>query len=310
MPRRRTHPLPLLLAGALLLAGCGGGDDDPAAGADADATAPPTVRTLSPLPRPEDPPPTGRQLADMRQSSIDASLGRMQVWIDNDTTAPVTPSRIVYRDPHFRRPIDAERLRTNPAGSERGFPVPLPARPRCDGTARPESGVVEITHGGRTERVRVTDPTDVVGRYTRSRCQELALARVADVGWLDEVTDDGSGAGAVGTLTLLVRPTGGAEGHDLVIDRVSGSHLLGSAEGPGAWAPGRRITGTDPVRIDLPLKPARCDDHAFLEGGNATAFRLHFTLDGRPGEILLRMTPAGGGNAVAFARRSCGLDAG
>ena len=130
---------------------------------------------------------------------------------------------------------------------------------------------------------------------------------MADLSWSDDVPDDGSGKGAVGTLTLLIRPTG-TPGRELVINRVAGSHLLNSATGPEAWAPDLRVAGDDPpTRLDLAMKPSRCDGHAFSEGGNASAFRVSFTLDGEPGEVLLRMSPEGMGNALDYARRSCGL---
>jgi hypothetical protein len=289
----------------LALAGCGGGETDaPAAG----SSSPTSIPTLSPLPYPEDPPPSGRLIADMRQSTIDASLGRMQVWVDNDTTHDVTPTRIVYHDPRLARPLPAERLRTNPAQSGRGYPLYLPDRPPCGGPGRPESGTLEVHYAGKVDRVPVTDPTDVVGRFLAMRCQELALAEVAEVRWSDEVPDDGSGEGAVGTLTLLVRPTG-VPGRELVIERIAGSYLLNSAAGPAAWEPHLRVAGDDPpTEIELPVKPARCDIHAFLEGGSATAFQVSLTLDGKPGAILLRMSPEGMGNALDFSSRSCGLD--
>ncbi|MDQ4051167.1 MAG: hypothetical protein M3237_00505 [Actinomycetota bacterium] len=305
MPSRLV---PGLLGGLLLLTGCGGGDDTEAGTPPDSRSSSTSIPTLSPLPYPEEPPPSGRLIADMRQSSIDVSLGRMQVWIDNDTTHDVTPTRITYRDPRLGRPLLGDNLRTNPAQSERGYPLYLPERPPCpESPGRAESGTLEIRYAGRVDRVPVTDPTDVVGRFLQVRCQELALAEVADIRWSDEVPDDGSGKGAVGTLTLLIRPTGAA-GHELVINRVSGSHLLNSPEGPDAWAPDLRVAGDDPPsRLELPMKPSRCDGHAFLEGGNATAFRVAFTLDGEPGEILLRMSPQGMDHALGYARRACGL---
>lgn len=293
----------------MLLAGCGDGNDGTDnAGAESASPSETSVPTLSPLPYPEDPPPSGKLLGDMRQSSIDVALGRMQVWIDNDTTRDVTPTRIVYRDPRLAKPLIGDNLRTNPAQSERGYYLYLPAEPPCDDVpGKAESGTVEVTYDGRTDTVPVTDPTDVVGRFLIVRCQELALAAVADVRWSDQVPDDGSGVGAIGTLTLLITPTG-VPGHELVIDHVSGSHLLSSSEGPAAWAPDLRVASDDPpTEIALPVKPSRCDVHAFLEGGGATAFRVAFVLDGSPGEILVRMSPDGMGNALGFAKGSCGL---
>ena len=308
----RTVLTPVLAAAtlALGLVGCAGGPDDPRRPASASASASASTSalpTLEPLPQPEDPPPTGRLIADLRQSSIDASLGQVQVWVDNDTTRDVTPTLIRYRDPHFPRPVPGQRLRTDPAQSERGYPLRLPRRPRCGSSAPAESGTLEVRYAGRVDRVPVTDPTDVVGRYLAGRCQEIALAAVADLRWSDDVPPDSDEEGATATLTLLVRPTGAA-GHRLVIDRVSGSYLLGSPGGPEAWAPHLAVAGDDPpTRVELPVAPARCDGHAFADGGSATAFRVSLVLDGKPGEVLLRMSPAGMGAALRYAARSCGL---
>ena len=74
------------------------------------------------------------------------------------------------------------------------------------------------------------------------------------------------------------------------------------------WRPEATIRGTDaPSRIDLPLKPTRCDAHAFAESGGATAFKIGLHLDGEPGQITLRMSPAGAKHAIDFARAACGM---
>jgi hypothetical protein len=292
------------------LAGCS--DDPPPADEPAPTeTGIPTI-TVSPLP---EPPPTGRLVADMRQSSRDAAAGRMEVWIDNDTAEDVTPTRIRYLDGRFRSALEGERLREIPAGSTRGFPLYLPVRPTCgdsndaEATLENPLGSVEISYGGRTETLEVADETDVAGRYTRARCLEIAVGEVAALSWADQVTDGDPTAapvGSEGTLTLLVDTTG-RPGPPLTIDTISGTPIL-SAAGSDAWRPGVTVTGTDPpTRVDLPLKPTRCDAHAFAESGGATAFTIGLTLDGEPGTITLRMTPAGAANAISYARASCGL---
>ena len=60
-------------------------------------------------------------------------------------------------------------------------------------------------------------------------------------------------------------------------------------------------------RIALPVRPARCDDHVFMESAGATAFLVSLHLDGRPGSLVVRMSPAGAAAAISFARDSCGL---
>ena len=285
------------VAAVLLLAGCNDADTS------ADAPEPsPSIRTLTPIALPPPPPPTGKLRADMRQSSRDAAAGRMEVWIDNDTAHEIRPRRIVYSDPRFRTELRGTRLRPIPSQSERGFPIYLPPSPACDHPGG--SGTVTVTYGGTTKRIRVQDPTDVAGRYTSSRCLELAIARVADLRWSDQVPWDGK-EGSDSTLTLVVTPTGN-DGPALTLDTVSGTPVL-SPVGADVWRPDVTIHGTDrPQRIALPLKPTRCDAHAFAESGGATAFIVGLHLAGRPGQITLRMSTEGAAHALAYAKSSCG----
>lgn len=289
-------------AGLLILAlaaGCGSGGT-----AESASPTTPVVSTLTALPPPSQAPPTNRLYADLRQSSRDAALGRMQVWIGNDTTHDVTPTRIRYSDPRFLRPVAGERLRLNPARSERGYPLTLPPQPACG--HRGTRGTVAVTYSGRTVALRVADDNEVVQRYVDARCLALAVARVADLRFSDGVAVDRPGAGSTALLTLVARPTG-TPGHVLTIDTVGGTPLLG-AVGGDVWRPRARVTGTGRTqRIGLPVQPSRCDDHVFMESAGATAFLVSLHLDGRPGRLVLRMSPAGASRAIAFARDACGL---
>lgn len=287
------------VAACLLLTACAG---DGATTATPEASPSRSIRTLTALPVPEEPPPSGELRADMRQSSRDAAAGRMQVWIDNDTSGEITPTEVTYTDPRFRTTLPGTRLRSIPSQAERGFPLYLPQQPACD---HPKGrGTVTVTYGDTTETIAVEDSTDVAGRYTGARCLEMAIREVATLSWSDEVPSDG-GEGAVGTLTLLV-DTSGRPGPALTIDTVSGTPVLSPAEGD-VWRPDATVRGTDaPSRIDLPLKPTRCDAHAFAESGGATAFKIGVHLDGEPGQITLRMSVPGAKNALDYARTSCG----
>lgn len=289
----------LVAAAALLLAACDGGTSS--SGPEPSPSR--SIRTLTPIPLPPEPPPTGRLHADMRQSSRDAAAGRMEVWINNDTAGQIRPTKVVYRDPRFRTTLPGTRLRPIPSQSELGYPLYLPDRPAC-GHPR-GSGTVAVTYAGHTRTLRVADSTDVAGRYTGSRCLELAVDRVARLSWSDEVPSSGK-EGADGTLTLVVDTTG-RPGPALTIDTVSGTPVL-SPVGTDVWRPGATIRGTDrPSRIDLPLKPTRCDAHAFAESGGATAFKIGLHLGGQAGQITLRMSVPGAKNAIDYARGSCGM---
>lgn len=288
------------LVAALLLAGCSNAGGPVAGGPEPSPSR--SIRTLTPIPLPPPPPPSGRLNADMRQSSRDAAAGRMEVWIDNDTARQIRPRRIVYTDARFRTALRGTRLRPIPSQSERGFPIYLPDRPACGHPAG--RGTVTVTYGGTTRAVRVADPTDVAGRFTTARCLELAIARVADLRWADSVPWDGT-EGSTSVLTLVITPTGNA-GPPLRIDTVTGTPVL-SPVGADVWRPRVTVRGTDaPQRIELPLKPTRCDAHAFAESGGATAFQVGLHLGGRAGQITLRMSTAGAAQAIAYAKNSCG----
>ena len=290
------------VAGLLLLVSCGGGGSE----ATPEVEPPsPSISTLSPLPMPDTGPPEGRLVADLRQSSRDAALGRFQVWIGNGLAREVDPRSIRYVDPRLPDPIPGERLRANPAGSERGYPLALPPRPDCDAPARAR-GTAVMRFDGRTARIRVQDEADVVERYVATRCFELSVERVATLTFDEQVPTEGEGEGSVGTLLLRVTPSG-TPGGRLRIEQVTGTPLLTPETGP-AWRPRATVRGDgDPVVLELPVVPARCDDHAFMESGGATAFRVNLRLDGRPGELVVRMPPAGASAALGFARDSCGL---
>lgn len=299
----------LVAAVVLLASACspsGSSDAEPVTGPEPS----PSISTLSPLPIPPEPPPSDTLLADMRQSSLDAAAGQSQVWVDNDTLEDLVPVRITYTDPRLPRPVVATRMRAMPAQAERGFPLALPDRPRCAVDAPAGSGrVVVRTTGGTTYRAEVSDETDVIGRYVAARCGELRLRRVVDLSWSPQVFDGTAVEGDTGGLVLLLRPTGVAG--RVEIRTVGGSHLLGSADGQ-PWSPDVVVRGGDgPSEVVLPLRPARCDDHAFMEGGNAFAFRVGYVVESggrsQEGSLLLRMDQEGAGNALRFARESCGL---
>jgi hypothetical protein len=293
------------VSACLLLAGC----TDPGGTTGSEDAAPspsPSVKTLPPLKAPPRPPATGRLFADLRQSSRDAALGRMQVWIRNDRVRDLTPTRVTYVDGRYRQPLLGERLRLNPARSIRGYPLTLPARPRCGSTAT--SGRVVVEHDGRRESVRVEDEADVVARYVDTTCLQLQVSAVADISFADEVPVDKPGEGGIGTLVLVVRPSGRPGAGSVTIDTVAGTPLLSSYQLP-FWSPDLTVASTDDeVRVELPVHPARCDEHVFMESGGATAFGVKLHLGDREGKLIIRMSPEGASNAIGYARDSCGYD--
>ncbi len=239
-------------------------------------------------------------VADLRQSSRDVALDRFQVWVGNGLAEDLDPTSLTFRHRSLGAPIHADRLRVDPSGSERGYTLALPRRPDC--SAAPAQGRLTIETVRRRITVPVDDEADVVQRYVAVRCFELAVDEVAALSWDDVVRSDDT-VGATGILRLLA--TGRGAGR-LTLVRVTGTPLL-TGSPPEAWEPRRRIGPGGEPRVDLPMIPARCDDHVFMESGGATTFRLRLKVNGRLGELLLPMSPAGASSALRFARQSCGL---
>lgn len=282
-----------VLGVSVLAAGCAA-ESGPASAPSSSPTS--SISTLSPLPMPSMGPPPGEIVADLRQASRDAALNRFQVWIGNGLERDVNPTKILYVDGRFRAPIPGERLRLNPAGSERGYPLALPSRPNCGSNAR--SGKVTMEYAGRSVTIPVEDEADVVARYVKTRCFELDVARVASLSFADELHE--------GSLVLRIEPSG-RPGGSLTIDEITGTPVL-TAVGGASWRPDVRVRSTDRSQtVDLPVQPARCDGHAFLESGGATAFRVKLHLNGEPGELVVRMAPAGAAAAIGYAKDECGL---
>ena len=150
---------------------------------------------------PPKPPPTGELIASIEQSSRDGAANRFQVWIDNDTDATITPTKVTYQDDRFQTALPGTRLRDIPSQSRRGFPIYQPDQPACDRTASSGSVTVDYTVNGenKSETLEVGDEAEVIDRITSARCLELAIDEVAHLSWADAVTADGDGGkGSVG----------------------------------------------------------------------------------------------------------------
>ena len=301
--RRLLAVLPLVAA----LAACGGGEGPSGAGAQPSPSS--SLFTLTPVPLPPEPPPSGQLLVDIEQSSRDGAAHRFQVWVDNDTDRTITPTRVTYADGRFRTPLPATRLREIPSQARRGFPIDQPDRPACGERADGGTLTVDYTVDGeqRSATLPVSDEAQVVERITSARCLELAVARVAHLRWADRVTAGGDGGvGSVGTMTLVIRPTGDP-GPTLVVDSIVGNPVLSPGE-HGVYDAALTVTGDQPARrIPVPVRPTRCDAHAFGESGSFAAFAFNVHVDGEPGQFVLRLGAPAAAEAIAYAKASCGF---
>ena len=166
MSRLRLVRLAAVLPLLAVLAACGGDDDKNPSNAGPEASPTKSLYTLTAIPLPPKPPPTGKLIADIEQSSRDGAANRFQVWIDNDTDSTITPTKVTYTDDRFQTPLPGTRLRDIPSQARRGFPIYEPDQPACDRTAESGTVTVEYTVDGekKSETVPVSDEAEVIQR--------------------------------------------------------------------------------------------------------------------------------------------------
>lgn len=282
-------------------AGSGGATGAPTTSA---PTAEPStpVKTLTMLPVPT-PPLSGTLTAQLEQSSRDVALHRFQVWLTNGTHHSVNPTRIVYHDPMLKVPVVAGRLRPLPGGGAyRGYTLDL-VEPTCDGSHGAQT--VTVSYDGKSQTFPVADETSVVGRWSKARCEEIAVAKIADLEWTG-VKVEGTGSDAIALFQLTATPTG-EPGGVLHLDTVGGTPIFTAAEGDFFAVDKTVRSDGAPATFDLRARPARCDPHGFGDSGGATAFLVNVRIDGRgKGQILLRMSPQLTNQAFAYAGIACG----
>ncbi len=286
------------LLGVLVLGGCASSGSESAAPSSPSSSP---VKTLTMLPAPEKTL-SGELTAELQQSSRDVALGRFQVWITNGLQEDIRPRRIVYRDALLTKPVEGERLRGIPSGSYRGYPLEL-IEPTCGGE---EAGAtVTVFYGGESVEIPVDDETQVVGRWSKERCAERAIERVAALEWSPGMRIEGSGADAVALFRLTAHPTG--RDGSYTIDTVTGTPLYTSAEGD-FWTVDEKVSGKGAdTTIELPAQPARCDIHAFGSATGGTTFFVNVTIDGEPAQVRVAMSPEVTDEAFSYAAEVCGF---
>lgn len=301
MRRTPVALLAVLLVAVAALAGCSSDDSSSVASVQPSSAPSTPVKTLT-LPPPSESPLSGDLQAELQQSSRDVALNRFQVWITNGLDHAIRPKRIVYDDDVLVRPVVGGRLRAIPSGSYRGFTLDL-IRPHC-GVAQQQPATVTVEYGADEVTIPVEDETHVTGRWAEERCAELAIQRVATLEW-SGIEVQGSGEDAIALFQLTATPTGRAG--SFTVDTVTGTPLYTSADGD-FWKVGQRVTGTgQPVTMDLPAQPARCDIHAFGSATGGTTFFVNVTIGGRASRIRIAMSPELTDETFAYAGEVCGF---
>jgi len=243
----------------------------------------------------------------------DVAARQAQVQLRNGSGNAVVVGDVRVDDPRFDGPAGRviDRVSTVPAGGRVDIRVQLPAVScPAPADAAPEV-VLELGAGDSAASVRAVmeDPLGFIAPLHERECRAEALADAATLEFTGFVP---SPAGEAATLELTVRPSG--EGRATIV-AVQATNLLGfgPATAEGAFPLDLELEedgGTEPVAVDVPIVPFRCDPHAVQEDKRGTIFDIRLALDGAPGEIELFVGDDLRGRILTWVADWCGFGPG
>ncbi|MGC5223379.1 hypothetical protein ACPW96_12415 [Micromonospora sp. DT81.3] len=274
-----------LAIAALLLAGCaapGPGVGGSGAGSQGEGTPTPSP-TAVPLPE-------GISVEFM-QLRADVAKRAAQVRVVNGSDTDLEITRLSFEDDWFVEPAVRDRVSQLPAGRTLDLTIQL-APSECDDEPEPSDRVsrvvIEYSAEGSafTSTADLPDPLEVIPALHARECLLSDLERSTAVAF---TAFQPSETGQAATLTLTLTPTGEAASEVTAIrstnllsvgqvDTAADVYPLGVVVREGT---------TDPIVIDLPLVPFRCDPHAVQEDKRGTIFALDVAIDGQAGDVNL-----------------------
>ena len=275
-------------AAALVLAGCGavGGSAEP------DRTLPEGVTV------------------ELIQLRADVAPRQAQVHVTNGSDVALRIGDVRVEDPRFEDAavrVVADRTSSVPAGRSVDVRVQL-AAVDCDAPADAEPEVVLelLADDGSTEvTTPASDPLGFVAPLHERECLRERLADAATLAFTDFTP---SPPGEPAALQLTITPTGTGAATIVGVQR---TNLLdfGGATVNGAHPLDLVIAGgaAEPVVVELPLVPFRCDAHAVQEDKRGTIFDVRVELDGEPGEIELFVGEERRGEILTWVAGWCGF---
>ncbi|NYF15238.1 hypothetical protein HDC37_000050 [Microbacterium sp. AK009] len=280
----------------LALVGCAAADtrDPPASPAPAAAALPAGVRV------------------EIIQLRADVALRQAQVHVVNGGDTDLQIGEVAVDDSRFTAPatrVLAGRTSTVPAGGEVDIRVQLPdvaCSPPAAGSAEPTVELTFLADGAEgTARVVAADPLGFLAPLHERECRASALAEAATLAFTGFTP---APPGQPATLHLTITPTGRGEA---TVVAVQATNLLdfGPATVDGAFPLDVPVTpgDTEPVVVDVPILPSRCDPHAVQEDKRGTIFDVRLSLGGEPGEIELFVGEALRGDILTWVSGWCGF---
>lgn len=273
--RRRAAAI-ALAGGLLVLSGCAG------IGA---ATPEPTATSTLPV---------GVKVA-LEQLRADVGPRQMQVRVTNGSDAPLEIGAVRVEDDRFDGPAErviADRVSTLRPGSAVDIRVQLPPVD-CTAPSEPASDhastvVLELIRDG--DATEVAGPaSDSLGFLAPLHARECLMERVTDAAALAFTGFEPSAPGEAATLQLTITPTGDGAATIVGVEDTNLIEFLGIPTDEDLLPLGVDVEpgDTEPIVVELPIRPFRCDPHVVQEDKRGTVFDVRVELDGEPGQVEL-----------------------
>ncbi|HWI30421.1 MAG TPA: hypothetical protein VNT50_02955 [Microbacterium sp.] len=248
---------------------------------------------------------------EFMQLRADVAKRVAQVRVVNESDSKMSIARLVLEDDRFDGPAVRDRASEIPVGRTLDLTVQLPPSACEDepvSTERASRVLIEYSteDGAFLSTADLPDPLDVIPALHARECLLSDLERSTAI----EFTGfEPSEPGQAATLTLTLTPTGGAASEILAIQS---TNLLALGEA-GASVDRYELDAavaegdTEPIVLDLPLVPFRCDPHAVQEDKRGTIFTLDVATGGQAGVVNVAAPEELKGELLAWVARWCGF---
>ncbi|MEV4686390.1 hypothetical protein [Microbacterium sp. LWH3-1.2] len=247
---------------------------------------------------------------ELHQLRSDVAGRQAQVQLVNGGDAPLTVGAVRVEDARFDGPAVraiADRVSTVSPGGTVDIRVQLPP---VDCSA-PDDGeahvVLEVTRDSAATEVTAPAP-DPLGFLAELHARECLLERVTDAAALAFTGFEPSAPGVPATLELTVTPTRDGA---VTIAGIGRTNLIDFA---GATSDEVRTLDIEvaegdpePIVVQIPIVPFRCDPHAVQEDKRGTIFDLAVQLEGESGSVELFVGEEMRGRILTWVAAWCGF---
>lgn len=293
MPRRAAPAGALvgaIAAAGLVLSGCAG---PPAASPDPAPTLPAGVTV---------------ELAQLR---ADVAPRQAQVRVTNGSETAITVREVRVDDPRFDGPatrVIADRTSTIAAGGVVDIRVQLPPV-ECTAPDDGETQVVLELVGESSSAEVTASARDALSFLAPLHARECLQERMADAATLAFTAFQPSVPGEPAALELTVTPTGAGEATIVGLERTNLLEFAGSSAQEELHPLDLDVSATDtePVVVQIPLLPFRCDPHAVQEDKRGTIFDVRVEHEGQSGEFTLFVGDDMRGRILTWVADWCGF---